>query len=104
MNKLDPAADALAEKLGGESRVKFENLANEFDAVSDLYVAQTKPANFKLGSDFRDQAKVTFEAAIKSGRTPYFHFDGPPYPDVLQKLAAYAERYCIRPVIDTTPF
>ena len=84
--------------------MKFEfGPDNEFDAVSDLYIAQTKPANFKLGSRFRDQAKVTFETAIQTGRTPYFHFDGPPEASVLQQLAKYAQRYGIQPIIDTTP-
>jgi hypothetical protein len=39
VNKPDPAADALAERLGGESRVKFENdpKGREIDAISDEY-------------------------------------------------------------------
>ncbi len=100
----DPAADALAKRIGGESRVKFANGPdNEFDAVSNLYVAQTKPANFGTSKKFRDQAKATFETAIKTGRIPYFHFDGPPHRDVLRKLNEYAKRYGIDPVIDVSP-
>ncbi|WP_225844938.1 restriction endonuclease fold toxin [Streptomyces sp. HPF1205] len=103
VNKPDPAADALAERIGGESRVRFESDGREFDAISDEYVAQSKPAGFRMGSAFRNQAKATFEAALQTGRTPYFHFDGPPDPDVISKLLEYGQRYGIEPVIDTTP-
>ena len=67
----DPAADKLAERLGGESRVKFENdpVGREFDAVSDRYIAQSKPANFVINKKFRQQAIATFEKAVQSGRT-----------------------------------
>ena len=100
----DPAAVKLAERLNGQPSVKFANgPPNEFDTVSDLYVAQSKPANFTLNKAFRDQAKVTFETATKTGRTPYFHFEGPPGPGVLQALQRYAERYGVQPVIDTVP-
>src|SRR5437879_1655056 len=39
----DPKADALAKKLGGESRIKFKNdpAGREFDVVSDQYIGQT---------------------------------------------------------------
>jgi hypothetical protein len=104
VNAKDRAADALAERIGGEASVRFANgPANEFDAVSSEYVAQAKPANFTLNQAFRNQAKVTFEVAIQSGRTPYFQFDGPPGPGVLQTLSRYAGRYGIEPVIDLTP-
>lgn len=103
--KPDPAADKLAEKLGGESRVKFENdpTGREFDAISDDYVAQSKPAGMQMGSAFRNQAKATFERAIESGRTPYFHFEGEPAPGVVAKLEDYGRRYGIEPVIDISP-
>lgn len=103
--KPDPAADKLAEKLGGESRMKFENdpTGREFDAISDDYVAQSKPAGMQMGSAFRNQAKATFERAIESGRTPYFHFEGDPAPDVISKLHDYGRRYGIEPVIDVSP-
>jgi hypothetical protein len=104
VNKPDPAADALSQRIGGESRVRFENGPdNEFDAVSDQYVAQAKPANFTLNKAFRDQAQTTFRAAVQSGRRPYFQFDGPPRPGVLEALARYAQRYGVEPVIDLTP-
>jgi hypothetical protein len=104
VNAKDPAADALAERIGGEPSVRFSNgPPNEFDAVSNEYVAQAKPANFTLNQAFRNQAKATFETALQSGRTPYFQFDGPPGPGVLQTLSRYASRYGIEPVIDLTP-
>lgn len=104
VNAKDPSADALAERIGGEPSVRFSNgPPNEFDAVSNEYVAQAKPANFTLNQAFRNQAKATFETALQSGRTPYFQFDGPPGPGVLQTLARYASRYGIEPVIDLTP-
>jgi hypothetical protein len=100
--KPDPAADKLAAKLGGRSRVKFKNdpSKREYDAISDLYIAQSKPGGLKLGSDFRNQAKATFEAAKITGRKPYFHFEGPPEPAVIRAIQRYAERYGIEPVID----
>jgi Restriction endonuclease fold toxin 3 len=100
----DRAADLLAERIDGEASVRFANgPANEFDALSDEYVAQAKPANFTLNKAFRDQAKTTFEVALQSGRTPYFQFDGPPGPGVLHALSRYAGRYGIEPVVDLTP-
>jgi len=100
----DPAADALARRLGGEPRVRFANgPTNEFDVVSDLYIAQSKPADFTLNKAFRDQAKVTFEVALKTGRLPYFHFEGPPHRDVLRKIDEYARRFGIEPIIDVMP-
>jgi hypothetical protein len=104
VNAKDRAADLLAERIDGEASVRFANgPANEFDALSTEYVAQAKPANFTLNQAFRNQAKVTFEVALQSGRTPYFQFDGPPGPGVLHTLSRYADRYGIEPVIDLTP-
>jgi RHS repeat-associated protein len=105
VSKADPAADAIAQRLGGVSRVRFPGRFKdrEFDFFSDQFIGQTKPANFELGSSFRNQAKATFEAAIELKRKPYFHFDGPPNPAVISKLAEYAKRYSIDPIIDTTP-
>ena len=100
----DPAAAALAQRIEGAPSVRFVNgPANEFDAVSSQFVAQAKPANFTLNQAFRNQAKATFEVALESGRVPYFQFDGPPGPGVLEALARYAERYGIEPVIDLKP-
>jgi len=56
-----------------------------------------------MGSAFRKQAKATFEAAIELGKTPYFHFDGPPQRGVIEKLQEYSRRYGVEVVIDTQP-
>jgi hypothetical protein len=105
VNVDDAAADALAARIGGRPSVRFELDASgrEFDAVSDLYVAQTKPGAFKLGSSFRRQARATFESAIGTGRRPYFHFEGPPDEDVIRTLKRYAKEYGVEPIIDTRP-
>lgn len=45
MDNPDAAANLLAVRIGGESRVKFANDPDgrEFDVVSDEYIAQVKP-------------------------------------------------------------
>ncbi|MGQ0840006.1 restriction endonuclease fold toxin [Actinokineospora sp.] len=101
----DPDAIALAGRLDGQPTVRFANdpIGREFDAVSDKYVAQTKPASFTLNQKFRNQAKATFEYAMKSGRLPYFHFNGAPGPGVLEAVDRYSERYGVTAVIDLRP-
>ncbi|MEV4501991.1 restriction endonuclease fold toxin [Streptomyces klenkii] len=89
--------------MGGESRVHFENNPREFDVVSDRCVAQSKPAEFQIGSKIRGQAKATFEVVLQSDRIPYFHFEGPPGAGVISKLQEYGRRYGIEPVIDIDP-
>jgi len=105
VNKPDPAADQLADRIGGTSRVRFGNdpSAREFDSVSDDYVAQSKPANYSFNKSGRDQAKATFEAAEQSGRSVYYHFDGDPSASTVAKLNEYSERYDVPVVIDTAP-
>jgi hypothetical protein len=102
----DPDAQALAQRIGGQAQAEFAsgpNAGREFDAISDEYVAQSKPANFTGGSSWRGQARATFQAAIDSGRTPYFQFNGPPSQGVLNALQRYAQEYGVQPVIDTEP-
>ncbi|MDF8265189.1 restriction endonuclease fold toxin [Luteipulveratus flavus] len=100
----DAAADSLAARMEGVSRVKFsDGPANEFDVVSKDYVVQSKPANFRIGKDFRAQAKATFEVSLATGRRPYFHFEGTPDRDVIRALERYADRYAIDYVLDTVP-
>jgi hypothetical protein len=101
----DPAADALAKRLGGRPSVKFSTdpKGREFDAVSDDCIGQTKMSGRQVGSRLRNQAKATFEAAKATDRRPYFHFDEAPSPGVVEKLADYARRYGLEPVIDTQP-
>lgn len=106
VNKPDPDADALAERIGGLPRVKFENdpQGREFDAVSDEYIGQSKPARFQVNKAFRAQARATFQAAGETGRSVYYHFDGPPLAGVIEKLEQYSAEYNVRLVIDTEPF
>lgn len=103
--KHDPAADALAKRINGRSQMEFANdpKRREFDAVSDQYLAQAKPANFRESKQWRGQTRDTFLYAQQTGRTPYFQFDGPPHPNVLRKIEEYAARYGVQPVIDLNP-
>ena len=101
-NKADAAADALAEKLGGQSRVSFANdpLSREFDAVSDAFIGQTKSIS-QLGTAFRKQAKGTFEAAKETGKGVYYEFTGgAPSKNVIDKLEEYAKRYGVKLTIE----
>ena len=101
----DAAADALAERIGGKSRVKFSNdpSAREFDVISDKYIAQAKPDLKGYGKSWRKQTKATFEAAKQTDKIPYFQFEGEPSPDIIKKIQEYSERYGIDYVIDTKP-
>ncbi|WP_322908106.1 RHS repeat-associated core domain-containing protein [Paenibacillus sp. SGZ-1009] len=103
VNKPDAAADALAERIGGRSRVKFSNdpANREFDAISDEYIAQSKPALQTVNKSVRDQMKATFEAAQETQRKVYYHFEGKPAQSVIDKLNEYSSRYGIEVVIDT---
>lgn len=93
--RVDHDATKLAGRIGGTPRAIFRKdpVRQEFDVVSPRFVAQAKPANFRLGKKFRSQAKNTFDAAAASGRRPYFHFDGPPGPGVVEKVLEYEKRY-----------
>lgn len=101
----DASADKLADRIGGRSHVMFDSdlAQREFDAISDKYVAQTKPSSFKLGSQFRKQARATYEAAMSTGRTPYFHFNGSPERDMLRAIERYSTEYGLKAVLDTLP-
>ncbi|WP_280394804.1 restriction endonuclease fold toxin [Nocardia brasiliensis] len=106
VNKPDAGADKLAERIGGQSRMKFSNDPDgrEFDVVSDEFIGQAKPGGQQLGSAFRNQGKESFEAAQATGRKVYYHFDSEPGPGVINKLYEYSARYGVEVVIDTTPF
>lgn len=106
ISKGDLDADALAERIGGRSRVRFEGdpSGREFDAVSDEIVGQSKPANYTFNKAGRDQEKATFDAARESGREVYYHFDGDPDPSVIARLREYAQRYGVGLYLDTTPY
>ena len=105
VNKADAAADALARRIGGQSRVRFstDSLAREFDTISKEYIAQTKPALQALNKNVRNQMKATFEAAKETGRKVYYHFEGTPGQPVMDKLSEYSKRYGIDVIIDTNP-
>ena len=105
VNKPDAAADALAVRIGGDSRVKFANdsCGREFDVVSSEYIAQAKPDLSTYGKSWRKQTKATFEAAKETGKKAYFQFEGQPNDSIIQKIEEYGERYGVEFVIDTTP-
>lgn len=97
--------DILAERISGESRVRFSNdpKGREFDAISGEYIAQAKPDLKSYGKSWRNQTKATFEAAKATGRKAYFQLEGSPSNDILRKIAEYGKRYGIDYVIDTLP-
>lgn len=103
INKPDAAADVLAERIGGQSRVNYtgDSVGREFDAISDQYVAQSKPALQTVNKSVRNQMKATFEAAQETGKKVYYHFEGQPAQSVIDKLNEYSGRYGIDVVIDT---
>jgi hypothetical protein len=113
--KYDPDAHDLAERINeqaksdpmksgnAQAQATFPNYYREFDVISDDYIGQAKPP-ITYGSEFRDQAQITFEAAIATGRTPYFHFNGVPDRDVLRALERYKLRYGQDYVLDLVPF
>lgn len=105
LNADDPAAVRLAARIGGDPSAGFDSDPDnrEFDVISDRYIGQTKPANLTYGSQFRNQARETFEACVVTNRTPYFHFESEPHRDVRRKLAEYEERYQVRAIIDVKP-
>lgn len=96
----------MATKIKGKSRVKFANDPNgkEFDAISDKYIAETKPANYSFNKRGRVQAKRAFEAAKETGRDVYYHFDGSANPSTINKLKEYGKRYGVKVIIDTEKF
>ncbi len=101
----DAAADALAVRIGGESRVKFANDPDgrKLDIISSEYIAQAKPDLSTYGKIWRKQTKATFEAAQETGRKAYFQFEGQPDDSIIRKIAGYGERYGVEYVIDTAP-
>ncbi len=104
--KEDAGADLLAEKLGGQSRMIFNNdpKGREFDVISDEYIGQTKTSMNSLSSQFREQAKATIEAALETDRKAYFHFETAPADKVIRQLREYEKRYNVETIIDVSPF
>ena len=101
-NADDPAAVALADRLGGIPSATIPGFpGREFDAVSRDYVAQTtgavsavtKPHNY-MDQGRREQMRVTMQAARQESKTALFEFTaGTPHPDVASTLQRYASRY-----------
>ncbi|WP_229686879.1 restriction endonuclease fold toxin [Longimycelium tulufanense] len=104
-NKYDPQAEGLAKRIGGETQMHFANDPDgrEFDVVSDRFIGEAKPENFKLGKDFRSKARAMFNICKETGRAPYFQFQGEPHRDVIRAIQRYAKEYGIEPVVDTNP-
>ena len=98
---VDPAAQALAARLGGEASRRIDGFGNrEFDAVSDDYVAQTtsaasavtQPHNF-LTRARREQIRATLAAARQGGKAAYFEFTaGEPHQEVKNFITRNAAR------------
>ncbi|WP_339364313.1 restriction endonuclease fold toxin, partial [Vallitalea maricola] len=105
VNKPDAGADALAKRLNGQSRMKFSNdpKGKEFDAISDIFIGETKPALQTYNKSVRNQMKAAFEAAQQTDRKVYYHFEGQPAQSVIDKLYEYSNRYKIEVIIDTKP-
>ncbi|MEK5061877.1 hypothetical protein BK126_09885 [Paenibacillus sp. FSL H7-0326] len=101
-NKEDVNADLLAKKIGGQSRMIFNNdpKGREFDVISEQYIGQTKTSMNSLSSQFREQAKATIEASIETGGKAYFHFETAPADKVIRQLKEYEKRYNVEIVID----
>ncbi|MCP4526170.1 MAG: hypothetical protein GY833_09700 [Aestuariibacter sp.] len=98
---VDSHADALAQRLGGQSSVTFvdDPLRREFDAVSNEFIGQVTRRTV-LGSAFRNQAKATFETASTTGRQVYYRFLATPSQAITDKLHEYAARYNVGLVIE----
>jgi len=98
---VDPAAQHLAQQIGGQSSVCLEGFGNrEFDAVSDTMIVQTtstrsaamRPKNF-LNKSRRRQIKQTLKAAKETGRTALFEFTGgAPAQEVRDYIIRNAEK------------
>ena len=101
--KFDKGAHDLAEDIGGVAQARFRNSNREFDAISDRFVAQHKPAlQSNIGSKFKKQARATFEAAKSTGREVYYKFDGKPAEAVINKLKQYSKEYKVNITIKYT--
>lgn len=81
---VDPAAQRLAQRIDGQPSVCLAGFGNrEFDAVSDMIIAQTtsarsaaiRPKNF-LSRSRRRQIQETLKAAQETERKVLFEFTG----------------------------
>ena len=91
---------ALAKEISGLPQARFRGSDREFDAISEEYIGQHKPAlKDNFGKDFKKQALATFGAAASTGRGGYYRFDGKPGDKVLQKLQQYSSEFRVKLVI-----
>ena len=98
---VDPAAQALAVRLGGlpsQTVPGFDN--REFDAISEEFIAQTtssqsavtRPNNF-LTMARKAQIRATLRAAKQEDKIAYFEFTaGRPHPEVVACISRNALR------------
>lgn len=98
--KFDKGAQDLADEIGGVAQSRFRNNSREFDAISDRFVAQHKPAlGNNIGQSFKKQARATFEAAKSTGRDVFYRFDSKPGSKVIEKLEQYSQEYGVEVII-----
>ncbi len=98
--KFDQGAHDLAEEIGGVAQARFRNDSREFDAISDQFIGQHKPAlGDNFGGSFKKQTRATFEAAKSTGREVYYKFDGKPGQRVIDKLNQYSSEYGVKVTI-----
>lgn len=97
---FDPAAQALAAKIGGGARpgVRFASHPREYDAVSDLFIGQTTTTRTIRGR-WKKQARATFEAAYLTDRIPLFEFTNGIGDEFRRTLDRYSIEYNIPHVI-----
>ena len=98
----DPGAHALAEEIGGQAQVNISGIDDdkEFDAVSDEYIGEHKPAiGDNFGSRFKNRSRRVFRAARMTGRKVYYRFDGRSGNRVLEKLRQYESEYDVKVTI-----
>jgi len=95
--KTDQGAQALAKEINGVPQARFRNNMREYDAISDKYIGQHKPAlKDNIGQSFKEQAKATFDAAKQTGREVFYKFDGKPGAKVIEKLEQYSKQYEVK--------
>ena len=106
--RIDKMANKLADRINELPQHGFSKILNdggavrEFDAISDAFVASTKEAWNSSGAK-RNAIKAVFDAASKSDRRAYLHFQKPVPPAGVRKINEYSRRYGVEYVLDTAP-
>ena len=93
---VDPAADALARDIGGESNVAFGGDASrrEFDAVSDTQIGLAKGSGqSRFNGGANRQANATFRAAAATKRGVVYTFTQQPIDALVDSLRRKADRF-----------